>query len=182
MLTSIRNLFTALFPAKRAVPASRELYLLRLFCIRLLLIAGVFGVLVLLSGCAGHSQPAMSQAEQAAPVMVKKQIAELGIEVMAMRLTAGGNMLDFRFKVLTADKAMPLFREDIFPYLIDQKTEIPFKVTDTTKVGPMRPTSRDPREGKVYFMFFRNPHKFLQSGQRVTVVVGEHKIKDLMIL
>jgi hypothetical protein len=117
------------------------------------------------------------------PVEQAEQTVEetLGIEIIAMRQTAGGFMLDFRYRVLDPEKAMPLFREDIFPYLIDQDSGSKLPVTGSTKVGPLRPTSRDPRKGIDYFMFFGNPGQLVKAGTRVTVVVGEHRLEGLVV-
>ena len=106
---------------------------------------------------------------------------ELGIEVISMRQTAGGFMLDFRYRVLDPEKAMPLFQEEVMPYLVDQDSGSKLPITGSTKVGPLRPTSRDPREGIVYFMFFGNPGQLVKVGTKVTVVINELRLEDLVV-
>ncbi len=133
-----------------------------------------------LFGCIGGGQKIVHKV-QGLNAIEQRGSASPGIETIALRQTAAGNMLDFRFRVLDSETAMPFFREDIYPYLIDEKTGLTLKVTDTTKVGPMRPTSRDPRVGKVYFMFFRNPNKFIRIGDKVTVVVGDRRLEHLVV-
>jgi hypothetical protein len=131
----------------------------------------------------GTTATAYAANDTSLPAKQIEQTVEetLGIEIIAMRQTAGGFMLDFRYRVLDPEKAMPLFREDIFPYLIDQDSGSKLPVTGSTKVGPLRPTSRDPRKGIDYFMFFGNPGQLVKAGTRVTVVVGEHQLEGLVV-
>ena len=139
----------------------------------------VFLLITLLqSGCVNSSptstsvpppQPEVSDAES------------LGIEVIALRQTSGGFMLDFRYRVLNPEKAMPMFQEEITPYLIDQSSGSKLPTIGSTKVGPLRPTSRDPRKGVAYFMFFGNPGQLVKVGTKVTVVVADHRLENLVV-
>jgi hypothetical protein len=90
-------------------------------------------------------------------------------------------MLDLRYRVLDPEKAMHLFLEEITPYLIDQDSGSKLPVTGSTKVGSFRPTSGDPREGITYFMFFGNPGQLVKVGTRVTVVVADHRLENLVV-
>lgn len=135
----------------------------------------------LLFGCATATTHVSNETSLPAKQVEQTVEETLGIEIIAMRQTAGGFMLDFRYRVLDPEKAMPLFREDIFPYLIDQDSGSQLPVTGSTKVGPLRPTSRDPRKGIDYFMFFGNPGQLVKAGTRVTVVVGEDRLEDIVV-
>jgi len=143
----------------------------------LLLLAGLFLIASeTLSGCAPSpnvGQPVMSPTERAEK--------DLGIEILGLRLTAAGHMLDFRFRVLQPEKAMPLFRKEINPYLTDQASGLSFTVPVPAKVGPMRPTSGNPEMGRSYFIFFGNPGRFVKAENLVTVVVGDQRIEDLAV-
>jgi hypothetical protein len=108
-------------------------------------------------------------------------IAErFGIEIVALRETAAGHMLDFRFRVTDLEKAMPFFREDIKPYLIDQATNKSLTVPVPAKLGPMRPTGRNPKLGITYWMFFGNPG-LIKSGDKVTLVIGDYRLENLIV-
>lgn len=106
---------------------------------------------------------------------------DFGIEVIAIRTTAAGSMLDFRFKVLDKEKAMPFFREDLKPHLVDEQSGAVLQVPVPAKGGPMRPTSRDPREGITYFMLFANPGSFVAVGNPVTLVIGDLRVENLVV-
>ena len=103
-----------------------------------------------------------------------------GIEVVALRYSAAGHMLDFRFRVVDSDKAMPFFREDIKPYLVDKATGKSLDVPVPSKLGPARPTGRNPKLGITYWMFFGNPG-LVKPGDQVTIVVGDYKLEDLIV-
>jgi len=103
-----------------------------------------------------------------------------GIKALSMRLSAGGYMLDFRYRVTDAEKASPLFSRAIKPFLIDQATSAKFLVAESPKVGALRQT-RKPKADKNYFIIFANPGNYVKKGSKVTVVIGELKIEDLVV-
>lgn len=103
-----------------------------------------------------------------------------GIEVTSLRLSANGHMLDYRYRVLDAEKANDLFKRQIKPYLIHQRTGKVLAVPDTAKLGPLR-NSNIPQKGRIYWMFFGNAGKIVHPGDRVTVVIGELRVEDLVV-
>jgi hypothetical protein len=142
------------------------------------LFATILIVTLLQSGCA-KSSPTSTFAPPRQPEI--KAAEKLGIEVIALRQTSGGFMLDFRYRVLNPEKAMPMFQEEITPYLIDQSSGSKLPTIGSTKVGPLRPTSRDPKKGVAYFMFFGNPGQLVKVGTKVTVVVADHRFENLVV-
>ena len=114
-------------------------------------------------------------------VMKQNPMAEKwGIEVSSIRMTANNHMIDFRYRVLDAKKAETLFERKTKPYLIDQASGKVLAVPNTAKVGPLR-SSNKPKEGKIYWMFFGNAGKLIQAGDKVTVVIGEFRVEDLVV-
>lgn len=120
-----------------------------------------------------------AQAAPAAPA-VEPFEERWGIRIVGIRQTSGGYMLDFRFRVLDAKKAAPLFVRQTKPYLIDQQTGAQFQVPNPPKTGPLR-NSDPPEAGRVYWMFFANPARYVKVGNRVTVVIGEFRAEDLIV-
>ena len=104
-----------------------------------------------------------------------------GIKIVAIRLTEAGFMVDLRYKVLDAEKAKPILRLSDRAYLIDQKTGIKVDVPSMPKAGSLRSTSRVPLVGKQYFILFGNNLKFINPGDRVTVVIGDLRIENLVV-
>ena len=70
-----------------------------------------------------------------------------GIQVVSLRTTAAGSMLDFRYKVLDAKKAESLFVRKTKPYLIHQESGKVLSVPVTAKVGPCAAPTNPSRTG-----------------------------------
>jgi len=118
----------------------------------------------------------MADAEAKALELAKKW----GVEVTSIRMTANDHMIDYRYRVLDADKATDLFKRQIKPKLIHQETGKVLVVPETAKLGPLR-NSNTPQEGKIYWMFFGNAGDLVKAGDKVTVVIGEFRVEDLVV-
>ncbi len=103
-----------------------------------------------------------------------------GIQVLALRRTAGNNMLDFRYRVLDAQKAAPLFDRKIKPYLLDEATGSKLLVPSPPKIGPLRATE-PPKANKNYFILFANPGQCLKKDSLATLIIGDLKVEHLVV-
>ena len=145
-------------------------------------LASIMLICFVCGGCAKNNTPSNSKLETGKEYRASvRAVDDLGIEVIAIRLTAAAHMLDLRYRVVDPDKAMPLFKEQIENYLIDESSGKSLAVPVPAKVGPMRQTSGNPQKGKVYFTFFGNPNNLVKSGSKVTVVVGDYRIEGLTV-
>jgi len=106
---------------------------------------------------------------------------EWGIKPVSIRRTSAGYMLDFRYEVVDADKAAPIMRRPMNPYLIHQATGAKLVVPTPPKVGALRQTTLAPTEGRVYFIMFGNPGGYVKAGDKVTVVIGDFRAEDLVV-
>jgi hypothetical protein len=107
---------------------------------------------------------------------------ERGAETRAIRLTAAGYMLDFRYRITDPEKAQPLFDKSVKPYLIDQATGARFMVPSPPKTGSLRgrPGGK-PKPGQEFFIIFANPNRYIKAGNKVTVVIGDTQAADLVV-
>jgi hypothetical protein len=103
-----------------------------------------------------------------------------GIEITSLRLTAQDHMIDFRYRVLDSGKATDIFKRQIKPHLIHQNTGKVLAVPETAKLGPLR-NSNIPQEGRIYWMFFGNANSLVKADDRVTIVIGEFRVEDLVV-
>lgn len=103
-----------------------------------------------------------------------------GIRIEGMRLSASDYMLDFRYHVVDARKAWPIFERKTKPVLKDEKTGTLLAVPTPPKTGPLR-SSNDPKAGRTYFMFFANPGRLVAEGQTVTVTIGEFSVSGIPV-
>ncbi len=97
-------------------------------------------------------------------------------------LKAQTRMLDFLYRVVDPVKALAVLRADARerPYVIDQATG--------SRLPVPRPAADVPHEatapaatGRVYYTLFANPGCLVKEGDKVTVVIGKFRIKDLVV-
>lgn len=103
-----------------------------------------------------------------------------GIRLLGLRLSAAGYLLDFRYRVVDPEKAATIFSRAEKPYLIDQATGRKVVVPNPPKVGPLR-NSDTPQANRNYFTMFANPGTFIRSGNKVTIVVGDFRVENLVV-
>ncbi len=113
----------------------------------------------------------------------KKLIEQWGVEVIGINLTSAGYMLDFRFHVMDAEKALPLFDHRIKPYVLTDRSKIKLPVPMAAKVGAFRPTNRGKniKADKTYYMVFGNPDSYVKPGEKVSVVIGDFRAENLTV-
>ena len=144
----------------------------------LLLLILLLLAVITLAGCATSPDTNISVDETEAQVNPEDQ---WGIKVLGIRPTAAGRMLNFRYRVIDPEKASSLVGLKAKPYLIDQATKIKLTVPQLPKVGSLRQRSRNPQSDRIYFVLFSNPGKMIQSGDLVTVSIGEFMIENLQV-
>jgi hypothetical protein len=103
-----------------------------------------------------------------------------GIELETVRPVSSGYMLEMRYRILDAEKAMPLMEKKAKPYLIDEATGTRLMVPAMENIGELRQTPR-PTEGRLYYIIFGNPGKLVKRGGLVTVVIGNFRAEGLVV-
>ena len=135
---------------------------------------------------ADHASPAGEPAseetpgtEQAGPDLAAIE-EKWGIRILSLRLSAGGHMLDFRYRVTDEEKALPIFDRDEKPVLIDQKRGAALSVPSPPKLGPLR-TSDKPIANRTFFILFGNAGKRVQAGDKVSLVIGDFRVENITV-
>jgi hypothetical protein len=103
-----------------------------------------------------------------------------GVDQLQVRSVSSGASLEFRYRVLDAQKAAILNDKRIPPYLVDQKTGTRLTVPTMEKIGTLRQVA-DPEPGREYWMVFANRGKLVKPGQRVDVVIGAFRANSLTV-
>lgn len=125
-------------------------------------------------------------ATKVAPTIARSQRGEMwyaarfGIDNMHVRSVSSGQSIEFRYRVLDADKAALLTDRNASPYLVDQQTGIKLQVPVVEQIGALRQTAR-PQVGREYFMLFNNPGKLVKPGRRVDLACGPIHIRGLIV-
>lgn len=128
---------------------------------------------------------ATTQADAAKPPPLASDSGDegaLGIDILGVRRSAAGYMLDLRYKVVDPEKAAPLVDRKVHPYLLDQDSGARLFVPSSAKIGPLRQTSGKPVAGQTYFALFANPGRYVEAGRKVTLVVGDRRVENLAVL
>jgi hypothetical protein len=124
----------------------------------------------------------------AAPLPIdKERISQIkneqGVEIQSLQMTAGGYMMDFRFRVLDVEKAKIFFDHRVKPYLHVEKSNAKLPVPMASKVGAFRSTDRGKniKPNKNYYIVFGNPDAHVKRGEKVTMVVGDLRIEGMTV-
>ncbi len=135
---------------------------------------------LLLGGCAAEAPLARQQEAEAS---LREAQARYGIRIEGLQLSAAGAMLDFRYRVVDPVRAAPLLDPKLQPYLLDEARGARLGVPVTPVLGRIRQTSRNNQihTDRSYFVLFGNPGKAVQSGDKVSLLLGQVKITDLTV-
>lgn len=98
-------------------------------------------------------------------ISAKELEERYGLQITLIGVTAGGGLVDLRFKVVDAEKARPLFKDHKnMPALIPAGSKV--------RLGLPGSHSTDYVTGKVYYMLYGNANGIVQPGKPVSVAFG----------
>ena len=103
-----------------------------------------------------------------------------GVELMFIRATAAGYMVEVRYKVLDPEKAAPLFVRKTKPILNHVDSGVQLAVASPAKSGPLR-NSDVPLPDHTYWMLFANPNRIVKAGDRVNLQIGDFAVEGLVV-
>lgn len=140
------------------------------------LAAGLWLLAACLPAAAGGPAPG-----EGTPAAAHSEIeAAWGIRPLGVRLAAGDHFLDFRYLVVDGEKAAAVTGRKEKASLVHRASGRTLPVP-VTKLGPMRATSVDPAENRVYAILFSNLEMVAKPGDRVDVVIGALRIENLVV-
>lgn len=103
-----------------------------------------------------------------------------GVDIVGVRPISTGFMLNFRYRVVDPEKAKLLNDKRSKAYLIDEATGNILGVPIMENLGELR--QKDvPELNRTYFIMFGNPGKLVKSGSRVSVVIGDFRVDNLVV-
>lgn len=115
-----------------------------------------------------HSQP--SAASQSAFE------ESTGIELVRIAVSAGGGMLDLRYRIVDPDKAAVVHDKKRPPAIIDE-------ATGQSASQPWMPHhgGGDPKFAVTYYELIYNPGGGIKRGDRVTLVIGDTRLTHVVV-
>ena len=132
-----------------------------------------------LTGCAGPRQGMQDTAVPEKRVPSKWEAN--GIEVVRIKPAANGMMLDLRYRVIDLEEARKMIKQSTPITLIDQASGTVLPIPNMAKIGKLRNLPNSDDRKKLYWIFFNNPGGMVKPGSKVTLVIGDVKIKDINV-
>ena len=144
-------------------------------------------LLCTLLGCAHHDGTTGSMAPEDKPIDVESKVSEtgvdrlaqeLGIKIVSVRLTAGGHMVDLRYRVVNQETFAALIkgRSTLDIRIVDPVTKRILTVAETD-LGKLRSKIAKPRKERVYFTLFDNPGEVIKQGSEITIIVNQIRLE-----
>ncbi len=127
----------------------------------------------------GASQPAdvKAPASYQRPVVSDAGLVERsGVRIVLVAVTGGGGLIDLRYQVIDPDKAAALHNDATPPILVDQTTGV---VVNSLLMGHSHSGSY--QAGQTYYLIFENPGNLVQSGGKVSVLLGDAEVDDVNV-
>lgn len=109
-------------------------------------------------------------------------LESLGIEILFLRTTANGKMLDLRYRVINPDLAKEVTKRNssLDLRVVDKKSGQTLGVP-VTHIGFLRTKTAKPRKNRVYYILFDNPESVVKPGSEVSVLFGEMRVEGLSV-
>lgn len=131
----------------------------------------------------GHSAESVKEKSSES---IKDKAAESikekwGVGEFIVRHTSAGYLLDVRYRVFDKEKAKPLFSRELRPFVIEEASGVKYGVPASPKVGFLRQAPSHIKENKEYFLMIANPGKKINTGDTLTLVIGDFRIEHLTV-
>ncbi len=104
-----------------------------------------------------------------------------GVKLQGIHITAAGHMLDFRFQVTNPGKAASLTDTKNKPTVTVEANGIKLEVPNTPRIGALRQTSKQVKQGMVFTILFANPGKMVATGQKLAVRIGDFSVEHITV-
>jgi hypothetical protein len=106
-----------------------------------------------------------------------------GVQPVMLRVSAGGYMIEFRYKILDTEKAQIFTSksEKDFPFLLSMKSRVRLGVPFGTTVGYLKSNRKFLKQGKNYITMFSNINRHMLPGDQVKIQISDQVSEVLTI-
>ena len=136
------------------------------------------GVMMLLAALGGWATIADydGEADQASAAIAQAAFEEAtGVRIVSVAVTAGGGMLDLRYRVLDPDKAIVVHDKGNPPAIIHEATS-----QSINKPFMHHSKGRDLHAAVTYYELLLNVGEVVKPGDAVTVVIGDARLAHVV--
>ena len=111
------------------------------------------------------------------PVVTEDGLVEaIGVKIVYVAVTGDGGLIDLRFQVIDPEKANAIHDEDNPPTIIDGTTGL---VVNSLLMGHAHTAPYT--AGQTYYLIFENPGNIVQSGNKVSVLLGNAEVDHVLV-
>ena len=111
------------------------------------------------------------------PVVTEDGLVEAsGVRIVYVAVTGGGGLLDLRFQVVDPDKANSVHDANNPPTIVAAVTGL---VVNNLLMGHSHTGIFN--AGQVYYLIFENPGSIIQSGDEVSVLLGNAEVDHVIV-
>jgi hypothetical protein len=103
-------------------------------------------------------------------------VGKSGVKLVYVAITGEGGLIDLRFQVIDPDKANAVHDEETPPTIIDETTGL---VVNELLMGHAHTAPYT--AGQTYYLIFENPGNIVQSGNRVSVLLGNAAVEHVIV-
>jgi len=111
------------------------------------------------------------------PIVTEEGLVEKsGVKIVYVALTGGGGLIDLRYQVVDPDKANAVHDVNNPPTLVDEATGL---VVNQLLMGHSHTGTFN--AGQTYYMIFENPGNIVQTGNKVSVLLGDAQVDHVTV-
>lgn len=109
--------------------------------------------------------------------------SDWGIEPVHIRVTGGGYMIEFRYRVTDPDKALILSERNraLYPRLKAMKSKARLAVPFGQTMGVLKSNRKFLQPGRNYITMFSNEGKHLLPGDEVRIEIGDQMSPEMRL-
>ncbi|GIK73129.1 MAG: hypothetical protein BroJett021_21170 [Chloroflexota bacterium] len=97
---------------------------------------------------------------------------EFGVRIRLLGVTAGGGLIDFRYRVVDLAKALPLLgTHETMPVLVDKASKAELRAPETMMHHDAL------KQDRTYFMHYPNAGNSIRPGAQVAIVMGDIRVE-----
>ncbi len=111
------------------------------------------------------------------PIVTEAELAEKsGVKIVYVALTGGGGLIDLRYQVVDPDKAGIIHDENYPPTIVDAASGL---VVNSLLMGHSHTGTFN--AGQTYYMIFENPGNIVQTGNEVSILIGNAEVENVVV-